>query len=151
MPTHSRSFDDPEEMMEERRLFYVGITRAKDHLYLVHSENRNAYGYAEPVLPSRFLDDIPPELVYGRQPARSAGRSAGVAYRPERWSDSRSGSTRILQQQFQPGMRVEHPTWGEGMVLNSRLQDDDEIVDIFFEELGLKRVAASLAKLEIKK
>jgi DNA helicase-2/ATP-dependent DNA helicase PcrA len=47
-------------------------------------------------------------------------------------------------------MRVQHPVWGEGMVLNSRIQDDDEIVDIFFEELGLKRVAASLAKLEIK-
>jgi DNA helicase II / ATP-dependent DNA helicase PcrA len=43
-----------------------------------------------------------------------------------------------------------HPVWGEGLVLNSKIQDDDEIVDIFFENLGLKRVAASLAKLEIK-
>ena len=45
---------------------------------------------------------------------------------------------------------MEHPTWGEGMVLNSRMQDDDEIVDIFFEEMGLKRVAASIARLEVK-
>jgi DNA helicase-2/ATP-dependent DNA helicase PcrA len=44
-----------------------------------------------------------------------------------------------------------HNVWGEGMVLNSRLQDDDEIVDVFFENVGLKRVAASLAKLEIKR
>jgi DNA helicase-2/ATP-dependent DNA helicase PcrA len=43
-----------------------------------------------------------------------------------------------------------HPVWGEGMVLNSRIEDDDEIVDIFFENMGLKRVAASLAKLELK-
>lgn len=43
-----------------------------------------------------------------------------------------------------------HPVWGEGLVLNSKIEDDDEIVDIFFENLGLKRVAASLAKLEIK-
>jgi DNA helicase-2/ATP-dependent DNA helicase PcrA len=47
-------------------------------------------------------------------------------------------------------MRVAHPTWGDGMILNSRLQDDDEVVDIFFESLGLKRVVASLANLEIK-
>jgi DNA helicase-2/ATP-dependent DNA helicase PcrA len=46
-------------------------------------------------------------------------------------------------------MRVLHPAWEEGMVLNSRLEDDEEIVDIFFEGVGLKRVAASLAKLEI--
>ena len=48
------------------------------------------------------------------------------------------------------GSRVLHPVWGEGMVLNSRIEDDDEIVDIFFENMGLKRVAASLAKLEMK-
>jgi DNA helicase-2/ATP-dependent DNA helicase PcrA len=47
-------------------------------------------------------------------------------------------------------MHVEHHVWGEGMVLNSRLEDDDEIVDIFFKGVGLKRVAASLAKLEVK-
>ena len=47
-------------------------------------------------------------------------------------------------------MRVTHPTFGEGMVLKSEVQNDDEIVDIFFEEIGLKKVAASLAKLEIK-
>jgi DNA helicase-2/ATP-dependent DNA helicase PcrA len=46
-------------------------------------------------------------------------------------------------------MRVEHPKWGEGLVLNSRLQDDDEIVDVFFEDIGLKRVVASLANLEV--
>jgi DNA helicase-2/ATP-dependent DNA helicase PcrA len=47
-------------------------------------------------------------------------------------------------------MRVMHPAWGEGLVLNSRLQDNDEIVDVFFEEMGLKRVVASLAGMEIK-
>jgi hypothetical protein len=47
-------------------------------------------------------------------------------------------------------MRVRHPTWGDGMVLNVRLQSDDEIVDVFFEEVGLKRLAASLAHLEIQ-
>jgi len=150
---HSRSFEDPEAMMEERRLFYVGITRAKDHLYLVCAQNRSSYGFNEPSAPSRFLADIPSDLVSGTGAAEVRTRRRRANYRPERWgvtAEATNGESQPLTNQYEPGMRVEHPTWGEGMVLNSRLQDDDEIVDIFFEELGLKRVAASLARLEIK-
>src|SRR4030067_1729658 len=60
---HSRSFDDPEAMQEERRLLYVGITRAKDRLYLVYAQNRSAFGYPEPVDPSHFLLNIPDQLI----------------------------------------------------------------------------------------
>ena len=150
---HSRSFEDPEAMMEERRLFYVGITRAKDHLYLVCAQNRSSYGFNEPSAPSRFLADIPSDLVSGSGAAEVRTGRRRASYRPERWgvtAEATNGESQPLTNQYEPGMRVEHPTWGEGMVLNSRLQDDDEIVDIFFEELGLKRVAASLARLEIK-
>ena len=63
---HSRSFDEPEEMEEERRLFYVGITRAKDRLYLVRAMQRGGRGYAEETYPSRFLDDIPENLLVGK-------------------------------------------------------------------------------------
>jgi len=163
---HNRSFDDPEAMQEERRLFYVGITRAKDHLFLTLAQNRSSYGYGEPVSPSRYLDDIPYDLIEESKPARpQRSSSRPIDYRPERWETGggkayHSGSTRsnspdrqerpIIQQQFAPGMHVLHPVWGEGMVLNSRLQDGDEIVDVHFVDLGLKRLAASLARLEIK-
>jgi DNA helicase-2/ATP-dependent DNA helicase PcrA len=151
---HSRSFDDPEAMLEERRLFYVGITRAKDRLFLTCSQNRSAYGYAEPVSTSRFLDDIPYDLLDEAQPTRARGRPAGRAEsRPDRWQiPQRAPAARPapVQQRFQPGMRVQHPTWGEGMVLNSSVQDGDEIVDVHFVDLGLKRLVASLARLEIK-
>ena len=63
---HSRSFDDPEAMEEERRLFYVGITRAKDRLYLLRALRRGGRGYTEETIPSRYLDDIPPELLSGK-------------------------------------------------------------------------------------
>ena len=63
---HSRSFDEPEEMEEERRLFYVGITRAKDRLYLIRSVQRGGRGYAEETYPSRFLDDLPEDLIVGK-------------------------------------------------------------------------------------
>jgi DNA helicase-2/ATP-dependent DNA helicase PcrA len=148
---HSRSFDDPDGMQEERRLFYVGITRAKDRLYLIHAQNRSAYGYAEPVEPSRFLNDIPMDLLEEIQQGRTARRSrGGVGGYQGRWQPAGGASAPIVQQRFTPGMRVYHPVFAEGMVLNSRIQDDDEIVDIFFENAGLKRVAASLARLEIR-
>lgn len=148
---HMRSFDDPEAMEEERRLFYVGITRAKNQVYLLCPQNRNSYGYSEPVEASRFLLDIPDELLasdgfgYTRRRVQSS-----MVRRPDKWETPAAVFARITQPQYHPGSRVLHPVWGEGMVLNSRIQDDDEIVDIFFEEVGLKRVAASLARLELK-
>lgn len=148
---HSRSLEDEEELMEERRLLYVGITRAKDRLYLVYPQKRSSYGYAEPTEPSRFINDIPAELLIQEgEPRRDPIRST-TSYRPDRWdSPGAPKPARATRQQYSPGMRVIHSVWGEGMVLNSKLQDDDEIVDIYFEKLGLKRVAASIARLEIK-
>ncbi len=144
---HSRSFDEPEEMEEERRLFYVGITRAKDRLYLVRSMQRGGRGYAEETYPSRFLDDIPEHLLVGksRNGRGLRGRSAETLW-------SASHTTRpapIVDVRFRAGARVKHPIWGEGIVLDSRLQDDDEIVDVVFESVGVKRLSASLAKLSI--
>ena len=157
---HSRSFDDPEAMQEERRLLYVGITRAKDRLYLVYAQNRSTYGYGEPAEASRFLEDIPIDLLDDSSPDRPTlrmqrsvpGRSWSGGSDPARWEgpgQSRSpASAPIVPQRYSPGARVEHSVWGSGMILNSRIQDGDEILDIFFESVGLKRVAASLAKLK---
>lgn len=203
---HSRSFDDPEEMMEERRLLYVGITRAEDRLFLMYAQNRSSYGYAEPVEPSRFLRDIPSELLDETQPGRTQKRYSSqqstaekVSYKPERWglsgpaaplqepaasrstptypkplaprvrtekqNEKRSeahpevrrqagglgaGSGKPVEQRYHPGMKVSHAHFGSGMVLNSSIQNDDEIVEVFFEGVGMKRLAASLARLEIK-
>ena len=149
---HSRSFDDPDSLEEERRLFYVGITRAKDRLYLAFAQNRSLYGYAEPSEPSRFLADIPDSL-WEESTGRSGRRMGETPRRVETWQTASRPVTPSHPKpaiRYSPGMRVMHPVWGEGMVLNSRIQDDDEVVDIFFESLGMKRVAASLARLEVK-
>lgn len=156
---HSRSFEEPEAMMEERRLLYVGITRAKDNLVLVHAQNRSMYGYTEPVEPSRYLMDIPTELLQTSQPVRVYHRnsfpdssSSTARNSAEKWTNApqRNRPDVPEEQRFSPGQKIQHPSWGDGMVLNSRLQDGDEIVDIFFEELGLKRVMASIANLILK-
>jgi len=149
---HSRSFDDVEAMQEERRLLYVGITRAKDRLYLVYAQNRSAYGYPDPVQPSRFLDDIPEELLDDTSTYRVLRPTTLTSFDAKtiQWESRRPGSERAVTQKYQAGAHVEHPVWGDGMVLSSRIQDDDEIVDIFFENVGMKRVAASLANLKMK-
>ena len=142
---HSRSFDEPEEMEEERRLFYVGITRAKDKLYLVRSVRRGGSGYAEETFPSRFLDDIPPELLIGKARtgrAKQAGETLWAQH-------TKPKSATILENKYSAGAKVQHKLWGEGIVLDSRIQDDDEIVDVVFESVGIKRLAASLANLTI--
>lgn len=152
---HSRSFDEPEEMEEERRLFYVGITRAKERLYLLRAERRGGRGYSEETIPSRFLDDVPVDLLSGksrtgRGPTRSGfggSRSSNATWTLPSPQGARPAP--IIQAQYRAGMRVSHPTWNEGIVLDSRLQDGEEIVDVVFESVGIKRVAASLAKLTV--
>jgi len=145
---HIRSIEEPEGRQEERRLFYVGITRAMDQLFLIVPLNRSSFGYSEPVDESRFLRDIPEELIAGSP--RSVNRTRMTRSSTTRWERKDSFSVARSEPQYIAGTTVMHPTWGEGLVLNSRLQDDDEIVDVFFAGEGLKRLAASIARLEIK-
>jgi DNA helicase-2/ATP-dependent DNA helicase PcrA len=159
---HTRALDDPEEMAEERRLFYVGLTRAKLRLYLVRAEERSMYGSSQESIPSRFLKDIPEDLLQSSSPRRRGGD--GFSARRNRVASWNDGDTRAVntyrtppplkaapavEQRYRPAMRVMHSVWGEGMVLESRLQDGDETVDVVFKSVGFKRVVASLANLEI--
>jgi DNA helicase II / ATP-dependent DNA helicase PcrA len=174
---HSRSLDDPEEMAEERRLFYVGLTRAKDVVYLVRSAQRSTYGSSEASEPSRFLRDLPAELVLqqgltgSRRSPSGASDWRNAVYgggnrKSNSWDDIGSPSQRSIpasyntapprkaapppvQQRFKATMHVTHPTYGEGVVLESRMEDGDETVDVHFKSVGFKRLIASLAHLEI--
>jgi ATP-dependent DNA helicase UvrD/PcrA len=144
---HSRSFDEPEGMEEERRLFYVGITRAKDKLYLIRAIQRGGRGAAEETYPSRFLDDVPADLLIGKS---RTGRSIHGRAPESLWSlRSRPQSASVMEIKFRAGTHVRHQIWGEGIVLDSRIQDDDEIVDVVFESVGIKRLSVSLANLKI--
>jgi DNA helicase-2/ATP-dependent DNA helicase PcrA len=142
---HQRSFDDPEAMAEERRLFYVGITRAMDRLYLVRAFRRREFGSSTISDPSRFLDDIPPDLVEGD--LTSDVTAAQAFYdRQTNWEASYSANP---EPKYSAGMRVEHPTFGEGIVLESRVDGGDEEVMVSFESVGEKHLVASLAGMEI--
>ncbi len=157
---HSRSMDDPEEMAEERRLFYVGLTRAKYRIYLVRAEERSLYGGYQDTIPSRFLENIPADLLKDEAPRRATRSYSGRRDRNARWDTGEShslrtfhsppaASTPIITPRYRPAMRIRHSVWGDGMVLDSRIQDGDETVDVVFESVGIKRLVASLANLEI--
>lgn len=153
---HSRSLQDPEQMEEERRLAYVGITRAKDRLYLTRAFRRQTYGFEEPTAPSRFLQDIPPDLIEADgRPARTGRdeppfttRRAAQALN-SRWD--RAGSSaqaRPAAAQFKTGDRVAHSKFGEGTVIGVELSGGDEYVQVAFPGQGIKKLATSIAKLE---
>lgn len=143
---HRRSFDDPGEMEEERRLCYVGITRAKKRLYLLRSCRRNLFGGTTANPPSRFLRDISPHLVSSmtlweetQPPIAAVGTDADVR-RPL----YRTATTLTLK----VGDRVHHAKFGAGIVMNCSLTKDDQEVTVVFEGAGIRRLLASLAPLE---
>ena len=148
---HRRSFEEPEEMQEERRLFYVGITRAMDQLYLSHALNQYTYGYMEPSEASRYYRDLPPDLREDGGSRRLGEYGTRTDREVTRWNDhlAEKSNQEPLEKRYRPGQRVKHPAWGEGMVLNSKVQDDDEVVDVFFDQEGLKKLIASLADLTL--
>jgi DNA helicase-2/ATP-dependent DNA helicase PcrA len=148
---HNRSFEDPEEMAEERRLFYVGITRTKNFLVLVRAGQRSSFGRYEYTQESRFLEDIPEELIQ-RGGMRIGVRSVNPLSQP-RWQSgaetAKKETAAPREPRYKAGMRVIHATWGDGLVVETRILGNDETVTVMFETAGLKRLAASLAKLEI--
>ncbi len=155
---HSRSQDDPEAMAEERRLFYVGMTRAKDRLYLLRARRRRSpYGNYETMQASRFLESLPDDLVRGHISSVFQRRNAydSLSYQWDRQINSndhhqrRKKAPELPSQRYYPEMRVNHPVYGEGIVRNSRLEYGDETVEVYFEGLGLKALVASMSSLEI--
>ncbi|MFQ5857170.1 MAG: UvrD-helicase domain-containing protein [Anaerolineae bacterium] len=145
---HSRSMDDPAQMEEERRLCYVGITRAKERLYLLHTFRRNLWGRTEVSDPSRFLKDIPSHLIKGKSAQAGRGEASGTNGLLA-WQDPTPLASPLQHEpEFRAGDRVRHHTFGEGVVVESRLSHGDEEVEIAFVGQGVKKLLASLAKLE---
>ena len=142
---HSRSIDDPDQMEEERRLFYVGMTRAKERLYLTRVFRRVVWGNASPARPSRFLTDIPQNLV---SPLAMAGRQ-GVAAAP--WGIGAQGEKggKATSEPLKAGEKVRHSKFGEGIVVTCVPSGQDHEVTVAFKgESGIKKLLLSFAPLE---
>jgi len=141
---HIRSFDDPDQMEEERRLCYVGITRAKKRVYLVRAFRRAFMGSSNVNQPSRFLQDIPPHLISGGEKWR--GEDSDLATAMYSWN--RIAAPQLDLPELSLGDHVQHPQFGPGMIVSyKRVKDDVEVV-VAFDGAGVKKLLLSFAKLE---
>jgi DNA helicase-2/ATP-dependent DNA helicase PcrA len=163
---HARSSEEQAELEEERRLFYVGMTRAERRLFLTGAARRRVFGEYHATEPSRFIDEVPAELVERITPALTSSRQTSFAHahyefrtnpygrggRPARfredapkyaYEDEDQSSTGV-----QVGMRVKHAQFGVGVVLAVEEHTDDYKITVRFNSVGQKKLLARFAKLE---
>jgi DNA helicase-2/ATP-dependent DNA helicase PcrA len=158
---HYRRGEESEDLEEERRLFYVGMTRAKERLFLTRAEKRYTFGVGRANLPSRFLDEIPMELIHlEEREERPYDRERPETCMPTNWDDYFQTSDlppsgdglAICPEGFfalKMGMKVRHPKFGEGRVKSVEGMGEDQKVTIFFQSVGSKRLKVRNANLEI--
>ena len=148
---HTRSLDDPDQLEEERRIAYVGMTRARKRLYLLRSFRRRLFGTVTGNPPSRFLRDIPEELV---EAAATRARATGGGLRAPEQATAASviDDAPIVQvgpPPFRAGDKVTHATFGQGIVVNCLAKPGDYEMTVAFKgQSGIKRLLHSFAKLE---
>jgi DNA helicase-2/ATP-dependent DNA helicase PcrA len=145
---HVRTLDDPSQIEEERRLAYVGITRAEQRLYLLRALQRSYAGTTSGLGPSRFLRDIPREMLVlgGRgRPAPQTQTAKGALSGPQLVT---AGRRQASEPALNAGDHVEHRVFGEGVVVSTTAKADDTEIVVAFEGLGVKRFLASLAGLQ---
>ena len=135
---HSRSLGDPEELEEERRLCYVGVTRAEEKLYLTHAWQRMLFGSSNFNPPSRFLGEIPENLVT-MAPKRT---------RKSQESFSTSPGSTVSADEIGVGDRIVHGKWGSGVVEESTGTGDRAEAWVVFDESGRKRLLLAWAPMQ---
>ncbi len=149
----ARTFENPMELEEERRLFYVGATRARKNLLLSMASVRNRFGYTESI-PSRFLKELPPALVerveYRTYQSDSEGTMSFESDTSERlpnktdpYYEYESGEIMSI------GRIVQHPTFGRGKIVKVEGSGESLLLEIFFTGIGTKKIMAKYAKLKI--
>jgi DNA helicase-2/ATP-dependent DNA helicase PcrA len=164
---HSRSSEDQEELEEERRLCYVGMTRARAKLVLTGAARRRVFGEYQASKPSRFIDEVPASLVDRLTPTFSAdshgyqgnfphyefrtnpyGRGRGNRVREETATYAYEDEDQSAGLVLKPGMRVRHPQFGVGSVISVEALDDDTKLVVRFAAVGVKTLRARYARLE---
>ena len=142
---HQRSIADPNGLEEERRLCYVGITRAKQTLFVTHAEQRRLHGMDNFSQPSRFIGEIPDEYVEEIRPRVHVSRPMRSAQSQKR---SRASTAPASELGIRLGQRVRHKKFGDGVILNCEGQGAHARVEVNFEAAGTKWLVLSYANLE---
>jgi DNA helicase-2/ATP-dependent DNA helicase PcrA len=151
---HIRSFDDPDQLEEERRLAYVGITRAKEKLYLGRAFRRFMMGSSMHHPPSRFLRDLPEHLIDARRTVEDEATAVRHSFpslaRLRGRTGQRNGPKPVPSDAaFSAGDHVRHGRFGEGIVVSCVVTDMDQEVTVAFKgDAGVKKLLLSYAPLE---
>lgn len=141
---HSRSLDDERELEEERRLCYVGITRAKEELFLSYCWTRSLYGRMQNNLPSRFIEEIPSHLLNRPNKPRMAAKTAwGTAGKP-----AADNKKTMPVGDYQLGDKVQHKKWGVGVIVAIKGEGKDAELTVTFPEQGIKKLMVEYAPLQ---
>jgi DNA helicase-2/ATP-dependent DNA helicase PcrA len=161
---HSRSREDEEELEEERRLCYVGMTRARANLILTGAARRRIFGEYQSSEPSRFIDEVPAELLDRMLPSYSSAARQGNFPHYEFRTNPYGGGRRVKEEQpayayededqslgasLRPGMRVKHAQFGTGTVISVEPLNDDTKLVVRFNAVGQKTLRAKYARLEM--
>ncbi|KMP10379.1 ATP-dependent DNA helicase PcrA, partial [Candidatus Nitromaritima sp. SCGC AAA799-A02] len=146
---HASSMSDPDEYEEERRLCYVGITRARKKLFVSNARRRRIYGSTFNYPPSHFLASIPSEALVNESRVEAPGYQSALAVGgPYDETPSMAFSSREPEGSYAVGTKVLHPKFGAGVVIKREGDEDDLKVDVFFKQPhGKKRIAVNQAKL----
>jgi DNA helicase-2/ATP-dependent DNA helicase PcrA len=149
---HVRSLGDPDELEEERRLCYVGLTRAEERLYLCHAWSRMMFGATDYRPPSRFLEEIPAELVQSTGDSQPRGRGLGahreaVVAAAVRRETGPGGARGAEQLGLRVGDDVVHEKFGEGVILDIEGNGDKAEARVRFRDVGEKTLLLSWAPL----
>ena len=149
---HARSLDDPVELQEERRLAYVGVTRARKSLYISRAASRMQFGTPQMNPPSRFLDELPASLVDWRRTGRDLTRRPSAGGRGSAPALAQAAGTRRRAEgpvvQLAAGDNVLHPKFGLGTVVSTAGADDKAEAHIDFGSEGVKRLLLRYAPVE---
>jgi DNA helicase-2/ATP-dependent DNA helicase PcrA len=137
-----QSTDDVGRLEEERRLCYVGITRAMQQLYLTHSESRWLYGQVKDCRPSRFLREIPADTVQEVRPRAQISRPVTAVVKPK-------AAPLLSSSHYKVGQKVQHEKFGAGVILQIEGEGAQERVQVKFATVGIKWLMLSFAKLEV--
>jgi DNA helicase-2/ATP-dependent DNA helicase PcrA len=144
---HQRSVADPNGLEEERRLCYVGITRAKRLLYVTHAEQRRLHGMDSFSQPSRFIAEMPDELVEEIRPRVQVSRPVHTVSRPR--GGNAVGLSPGAELGIRLGQRVHHGKFGDGVILNCEGQGAHARVEVNFERAGTKWLVLGYANLDL--
>lgn len=143
---HRMSIEEPRGLEEERRLCYVGMTRAKQKLYICHAESRRINGMTKYQAPSRFIQEIPASHLHAVRPTAQVNTSQ---FQSHRQSTPKRAGLQVEGTELAVGMRVEHKKYGAGTIINYEGHSEHARLQVKFDQYGSKWLIASYAKLTV--